>query len=157
MLRTPPAAPHKECAGCAENATQGDSYERLRQHTEHWVATYARPHWHKLEQHNAEKPRPLIELGGAPARQVINDLGTQLSSLLQESRGRHKGDLTPKHITHTWTVYLLDATHVPHESTHSSTTMWVSRRDVDTILSLDKPGATTQNVLDTIPTHHVLM
>lgn len=66
--------------------SQGDAYEHLYRYTERLVATYARPHWQMLKQHEADKPQPLTELDDTPARQVINDLGKQLSELMQASR-----------------------------------------------------------------------
>jgi hypothetical protein len=55
--------------------------------TDRIVAEQVRPHWDKLERHhpNATHPEPMTHINNTPAREAVNDLGTQITDLLAQA------------------------------------------------------------------------
>eukprot|EP00775_Hariotina_reticulata_P002197 gene2197-biopygen3730 len=65
--------------------THGSAYSALQAETSTYVEQDVMPHWARHESTPADKPLPLTTLGGEPARQVIDRLGTQITTLLMMS------------------------------------------------------------------------
>eukprot|EP00775_Hariotina_reticulata_P015124 gene15124-biopygen1518 len=65
--------------------THGSAYSALHAETSTYVEQDVMPHWARHETTPADKPLPLTTLGGEPARQVIDRLGTQFTLLLMMS------------------------------------------------------------------------
>eukprot|EP00775_Hariotina_reticulata_P002516 gene2516-biopygen4093 len=65
--------------------THGSAYSALHAETSTYVEQDVMPHWARHESTPADKPLPLTTLGGEPARQVIDRLGTQITTLLMMS------------------------------------------------------------------------
>jgi hypothetical protein len=68
--------------------THGEQCDALAIYTDEIVSRCVRPHWDMLEHHHtADRPMPLQTIGRDTARQVVDDLGTSMSHLLEQCRG----------------------------------------------------------------------
>eukprot|EP00878_Enallax_costatus_P023341 GHUV01024817.1.p1 GENE.GHUV01024817.1~~GHUV01024817.1.p1 ORF type:complete len:454 (-),score=33.76 GHUV01024817.1:203-1564(-) len=64
---------------------QHADYMELANRTSTYMQEDILPHWAGLERHNGDRPRQLDTLGGRPAREVVDELGDTLASLLMSS------------------------------------------------------------------------
>ena len=64
---------------------QHAEYMELAHRTARYMQEDVLPHWGDLERHNGDRPRQLDTLGGRPAREVVDELGSTLTSLLLSS------------------------------------------------------------------------
>eukprot|EP00882_Tetradesmus_deserticola_P015772 GHRQ01016807.1.p1 GENE.GHRQ01016807.1~~GHRQ01016807.1.p1 ORF type:complete len:640 (+),score=12.43 GHRQ01016807.1:161-1921(+) len=69
----------------ALRAQQPHKYAKLNTRLQTYLDGEVKPHWNNMEQRNADRPRQLQTLGNRPAREVVNELGSELVTLLLES------------------------------------------------------------------------
>jgi len=84
-LKTPLTKADQLALSSALRTKQQTEYSLLAHQTSEYVDQYVLPHWDNLESSNADRPKPLTNLGSKTAREVVDELGGQLTGLLMTS------------------------------------------------------------------------
>ena len=96
MRMAPLTAATREATRLALLEHQAQAYANLERTTADVVERHVRPHWEALKGQPARQPKQRkLQIGDKDAREVVDELGQQLSELLQESR-RLMEEVCPK-------------------------------------------------------------